>query len=339
MPSLHASASASDTASKPSRRVVVATSGIILAALAAVAVGGFGPKLQQATFRPRQFERLVHYGAIASTAMAGLGFLAPLWASIRAVAADVSTAFANSDRRPRPSAGCRASATMQRRARCALSALYTAATAAAAAMFFGASLPVFFEGLSLRINLPRFVYRLSSRLRRIDGVASCATLDSLRLQSPIELSSELKSRLGGCCCLLAVGQTLRCNHPSLPSQLTIRSLLAVGWSDGLFRSMTGMRGREELVIEAALDSAGPFLPIPFRYKPGALSRAPPWVAPHQPRLDWQVRTQPKSRVNYTRTKPQDLNTRQNTCTGQKGITSGLITCAAVCAVVRCGSRR
>ena len=57
--------------------------------------------------------------------------------------------------------------------------------------------------------------------------------------------------------------------------------------------MTGVRGREELVIEAALDSAGPFLPIPFRYKPGALSRAPPWVAPHQPRLDWQVRTQPK----------------------------------------------
>ena len=310
MPSLHASASASDTASKPSRRVVVATSGIILAALAAVAVGGFGPKLQQATFRPRQFERLVHYGAIASTAMAGLGFLAPLWASIRAVAADVSTAFANRDRRPRPPAGwLRASATMQRRARCALSALYTAATAAVAAMFFGASLPVFFEGLSLRINLPRFVYRLSSRLRRIDGVASCATLDSVCLQRP----------------------------RSLPSQLTARWLLAVGWSDGLFRSMTGVRGREELVIEAALDSAGPFLPIPFRYKPGALSRAPPWVAPHQPRLDWQVRTQPKSRVNHTRTKPQDLNTLQNA--GQKGITSGLTTCAAVCAVVRCGSRR
>ena len=26
----------------------------------------------------------------------------------------------------------------------------------------------------------------------------------------------------------------------------------------------------------------------FRYKPGNLRRAPRWVAPHQPRLDWQM---------------------------------------------------
>ena len=26
----------------------------------------------------------------------------------------------------------------------------------------------------------------------------------------------------------------------------------------------------------------------FKYKPGDLARLPPWVAPHQPRLDWQM---------------------------------------------------
>ena len=26
----------------------------------------------------------------------------------------------------------------------------------------------------------------------------------------------------------------------------------------------------------------------FRYKPGDVHRRPPWVAPHQPRLDWQI---------------------------------------------------
>ena len=26
----------------------------------------------------------------------------------------------------------------------------------------------------------------------------------------------------------------------------------------------------------------------FRYKPGPLNRAPRWVAPDQPRLDWQM---------------------------------------------------
>ena len=29
-------------------------------------------------------------------------------------------------------------------------------------------------------------------------------------------------------------------------------------------------------------------PFVFRYKPGPLHRSPPWVAPHQPRLDWQM---------------------------------------------------
>jgi len=33
-----------------------------------------------------------------------------------------------------------------------------------------------------------------------------------------------------------------------------------------------------------------WLPFEFHYKPGNEARAPGWVAPHQPRLDWQVCT-------------------------------------------------
>jgi hypothetical protein len=70
-------------------------------------------------------------------------------------------------------------------------------------------------------------------------------------------------------------------------------------SYGLFRSMTGVHGREELVIEAAIDriaaaagDCGAWFEIPFRFKPGDLSRRPPWNSPHQPRLDWQVSCTP-----------------------------------------------
>ena len=72
-------------------------------------------------------------------------------------------------------------------------------------------------------------------------------------------------------------------------------------SYGLFRSMTGLHGREELVIEAAIDRVAAatgaddaWFEVPFRFKPGALERRPPWNSPHQPRLDWQVISHPHS---------------------------------------------
>jgi hypothetical protein len=54
---------------------------------------------------------------------------------------------------------------------------------------------------------------------------------------------------------------------------------------GLFRVMT--KSRPEIVIEGSADGVE-WLPYEFRWKPGALDRAPGWVAPHQPRLDWQM---------------------------------------------------
>jgi len=54
---------------------------------------------------------------------------------------------------------------------------------------------------------------------------------------------------------------------------------------GLFSVMT--TSRPEIVIEGSND-ANNWQAYEFRYKPGDLSRSPPWVAPHQPRLDWQL---------------------------------------------------
>ena len=56
-------------------------------------------------------------------------------------------------------------------------------------------------------------------------------------------------------------------------------------SYGLFATMTTTR--PEIVIEGSQDGNN-WLEYEFRYKPGRLDRRPPWVAPHQPRLDWQM---------------------------------------------------
>lgn len=54
---------------------------------------------------------------------------------------------------------------------------------------------------------------------------------------------------------------------------------------GLFRVMTTQR--PEIEIEFSGNGID-WTPIEFRYKAGDPRRAPPWVAPHQPRLDWQM---------------------------------------------------
>jgi lipase maturation factor 1 len=56
-------------------------------------------------------------------------------------------------------------------------------------------------------------------------------------------------------------------------------------SYGLFAVMTTTR--PEIVIEGSNDGVS-WLAYEFKYKPGDLARRPPWVAPHQPRLDWQM---------------------------------------------------
>ncbi|CAJ0951902.1 unnamed protein product, partial [Mesorhabditis belari] len=59
-------------------------------------------------------------------------------------------------------------------------------------------------------------------------------------------------------------------------------------SYGLFRSMTGIEGRPEVIIEGSANPDGPWKEIEFYAKPGNLNRMPQFVVPHQPRLDWQM---------------------------------------------------
>jgi predicted DCC family thiol-disulfide oxidoreductase YuxK len=56
-------------------------------------------------------------------------------------------------------------------------------------------------------------------------------------------------------------------------------------SYGLFAVMT--TERNEIIIEGSSDGAE-WREYAFRYKPGDISRRPPWNIPHQPRLDWQM---------------------------------------------------
>lgn len=59
-------------------------------------------------------------------------------------------------------------------------------------------------------------------------------------------------------------------------------------SYGLFRRMTGVGGRPELIIEGSNSLHSGWKEYHFLYKPGNLTCRPPVVAPHQPRLDWQM---------------------------------------------------
>uniref|UniRef100_A0A8D2LTG9 Lipase maturation factor n=1 Tax=Varanus komodoensis TaxID=61221 RepID=A0A8D2LTG9_VARKO len=58
-------------------------------------------------------------------------------------------------------------------------------------------------------------------------------------------------------------------------------------SYGLFRRMTGVGGRPEVVLEGSHDKQA-WTEIEFMYKPGNTSALPPVLIPHQPRLDWQM---------------------------------------------------
>ena len=56
-------------------------------------------------------------------------------------------------------------------------------------------------------------------------------------------------------------------------------------SYGLFAVMTTRR--PEIIVEGSNDGVT-WLDYEFKYKPGDLHQAPRWVAPYQPRLDWQM---------------------------------------------------
>jgi len=82
----------------------------------------------------------------------------------------------------------------------------------------------------------------------------------------------------------SLGLPLGWATPLFPVAAAVEPLQAVN-SYGLFAVMTTTR--PEIIVEGSNDGVI-WAPYEFRYKVGDLRRRPPWVAPHQPRLDWQM---------------------------------------------------
>ncbi|MEA2575984.1 MAG: hypothetical protein QOH93_3282, partial [Chloroflexia bacterium] len=78
----------------------------------------------------------------------------------------------------------------------------------------------------------------------------------------------------------------RGNVPEPLYNLTVKLLpFELVNSYGLFAVMT--TSRPEIVVEGS-DDGNTWREYEFKYKAGDLNRMPQWVAPHQPRLDWQM---------------------------------------------------
>ncbi len=75
------------------------------------------------------------------------------------------------------------------------------------------------------------------------------------------------------------------NFTSLETLLAKTAPFGLVNTYGLFANMT--TERLEITVEGSNDGET-WSSYLFRYKPGKLDRAPVWVAPYQPRLDWQM---------------------------------------------------
>jgi hypothetical protein len=90
--------------------------------------------------------------------------------------------------------------------------------------------------------------------------------------------------------LVAVRLALWVAPPEEPSERTVRAIRALsGWRTvnqyGLFAVMT--TERPEIEFQGS-DDGVIWKAYALRYKPGDVDRGPPIVAPHMPRLDWQL---------------------------------------------------
>jgi predicted DCC family thiol-disulfide oxidoreductase YuxK len=123
--------------------------------------------------------------------------------------------------------------------------------------------------------------------------AACLDDRLLGREAAAPAASRLRSRaalaLGALWLSVSLVQTLAVLgvRPPLPARWVLASLAPLRSINnyGLFAVMT--KARDEIVLEVSADGRD-WREWPFPYKPGDPRRAPPWVAPHMPRLDWQM---------------------------------------------------
>lgn len=127
-------------------------------------------------------------------------------------------------------------------------------------------------------------------------VLCLACLDDRALGAPETVASKTPSRAPWAVGLLAAVSlttgafetaTIFGVLPPAPARAAIAALSPLRSFNryGLFAVMT--RERDEIAVEVSADGRD-WREWPFLYKPGDARRAPPWVAPHMPRLDWQM---------------------------------------------------
>jgi len=129
-------------------------------------------------------------------------------------------------------------------------------------------------GLRTRASLARFMIRASERWKeRTKSVPKVAIGTGVAILILFVSIGEV------------TGPILHWRLPGSEAALGTLAPFEVVNSYGLFAVMTTTR--LEIVIEGSNDCQN-WRPYEFKYKPGDVKRAPRWVAPHQPRLDWQM---------------------------------------------------
>lgn len=128
------------------------------------------------------------------------------------------------------------------------------------------------EGVVHCLRRPSFFSKLGALFQFVLTASAAVYMFSISLIPHTVLDQGLQSRL----------------WPVVHQWHGQSSYLHLTSSYGLFRRMTGVGGRPELILEGSYDLESGWKEYDFLYKPGNLSTRPPIVAPHQPRLDWQM---------------------------------------------------
>jgi lipase maturation factor 1 len=104
-----------------------------------------------------------------------------------------------------------------------------------------------------------------------------------------KIERGLAAALAAVILLLGVGRLIETFAGDAPEPLRtmvrVSSPFQIVNTYGLFAVMTTTR--PEIIVEGS-DDGEAWSTYQFRYKPGDLNRAPRWIAPFQPRLDWQM---------------------------------------------------
>jgi hypothetical protein len=136
----------------------------------------------------------------------------------------------------------------------------------------------FFNLLALALCL----FLLEDRDLRLPEFALKVTRLSHRVRVPLTVAVVFVILFLGLSHL--IGQFLML-PPGVGRLMSFAAPFGIVNSYGLFAVMTTTR--LEIVVEGS-DDRSHWQAYEFRYKPGDLHRRPAWVAPHQPRLDWQM---------------------------------------------------